>query len=404
MTALSLQRTCPICDHPRGVFLHHQVFALAGNHPLAAGYDVVACEHCGFSFADTAATQADYDRFYATESKYADSATSTGAGLAPWDAERLRHLAAEIAAFASDRSQRIVDIGCANGGLLAELGKTGFRNLCGVDPAPACARETARLAGVEAFAGSLFDLPEGVGTCDGAVLSHVFEHVRDLRPALASVRARLSAAGWLYVEVPDATRYAEFLFAPFQDFNTEHINHFSLASLANLLRQGGFEPAHSGAKLIHSSANMPYPAAFIFARKTDAPGPLVRDEDTTARLREYIAASQELMRRLDARIREILAGAPRLLVWGAGQLTLKLLGETALKDATIAAFLDGNPVHQGRELHGAPVLAPRDLADHTTPILVASIINQASIIETIAQLGLRNPVRTLVETPAPFPR
>ena len=37
----------------------------------------------------------------------------------------------------------------------------------------------------------------------------------------------LKTDGLLYVEVPDAVAYTEYLYAPFQDFNTEHINHFS---------------------------------------------------------------------------------------------------------------------------------------------------------------------------------
>jgi len=31
----------------------------------------------------------------------------------------------------------------------------------------------------------------------------------------------------VYIEVPDAARYIDFLYSPFQDFNTEHINHLS---------------------------------------------------------------------------------------------------------------------------------------------------------------------------------
>lgn len=76
---------------------------------------------CGFTYADTPATQEDYDRYYAAFSKYEDSATSTGGGGPEWDARRLRDTAAALAAVVRDRSARIVDIGYANGGLLAAL-------------------------------------------------------------------------------------------------------------------------------------------------------------------------------------------------------------------------------------------------------------------------------------------
>ena len=71
------------------------------------------------------------------------------------------------------------------------------------------------------------------------------EHVRDVKPALASLERFMTGRALIYVEVPDASRYAAFAWSPFQDFNSEHINHFSLASLDNLLRQAGL-PADEG--------------------------------------------------------------------------------------------------------------------------------------------------------------
>ena len=53
-----------------------------------------------------------------------------------------------------------------------------------------------------------------------------------------------------------------------------------------------------------------------------------------------------------------------LLVWGVGQLAMKLLAETSLGKANIAGFVDSNPIHQGKKLHGHPILIPwRDPGD-----------------------------------------
>ncbi|MFY9843934.1 MAG: hypothetical protein WAK23_12560, partial [Terriglobales bacterium] len=67
-------RPCPVCDGKRGDVLHHQSFAVTDDYPLPDEYDVVICASCGMVFADTPATQADYDRFYATCSIYAQPA------------------------------------------------------------------------------------------------------------------------------------------------------------------------------------------------------------------------------------------------------------------------------------------------------------------------------------------
>ena len=88
MSSKLLARRCPICNGASGRLLHTQQFVLSEGHPLPASCDYVACDNCGFCFADTSVTQAAYDAYYAEMSKYADSTTSTGAGLLKWDPER----------------------------------------------------------------------------------------------------------------------------------------------------------------------------------------------------------------------------------------------------------------------------------------------------------------------------
>ncbi len=119
-------RPCPLCDGAAADVLHTQTFALPEGHPLAAGYQVVCCQACGFVYADTTVTQADYDRFYATSSKYEDNGTSTGGGGAPWDEQRLADMARWLSARVPHHEARILDIGCANAGLLRRPSKIGL--------------------------------------------------------------------------------------------------------------------------------------------------------------------------------------------------------------------------------------------------------------------------------------
>jgi len=395
MNTKTVSRACPVCEFEHAEVLHTQRFVLSENHPLKDGYDVVYCDRCGFCYADTAATQRDYDEFYSRLSKYADSATSTGGGTQPWDAVRLQEMAAEISRFEPDRDARIVDVGCANGGLLRELSRLGYRNLCGIDPSPGCATQTRLIPGVEAYAGFLSNMPEEAGPYDGVALSHVLEHVRDLVPVLRQMHASMNPGAWLYVETPDASRYQDFVPAPFQDFNTEHINHFSLPGLANLLRVAGFEPATQGSKTIFSALNMPYPAVFIIARRVSEPLPVEKDGALKDSLLKYISISRQLLETMDARIRAFCQDRKGIIVWGTGQLAMKLLADTSLARFKIEAFVDGNPTNQNKLLLGVPVVAPAALTDRATPILVASTINQKSIVAAIHKLGLPNPILTL---------
>lgn len=397
MNSKRLDRECPVCCCPSGRVLHTQRFILSDGHPLPSQTDYVACDGCGFCFSDTRAPQVTYDAYYADMSKYADSTTSTGAGLSPWDASRLEQMADQVAGFAPDRASRLLDIGCANGGIFPALQRAGYSDACGMDPSPACVAQARKVTTGLVWEGTLSGLPKDLGRFDGILLSHVMEHVRDLRQAMEVLRGHLNPGGWIYMEVPDASRYQDFLVSPFQDFNTEHINHFSSAGLANLCRASGFDPESGGEKDICSAKDVPYPAVFWFSRVADDRQAVVKDELLPSRIRSYVRASEQLMQKIDGRIRKTLARHQDLIVWGTGQLTMKLLTDTCLSDAKILDFVDGNPVNQGRTLCGKRVVGGTELTSSATPILVCSLVNSAAITSTIRKLGLTNPVVTLSE-------
>src|ERR1019366_6707362 len=129
----------------------------------------------------------------------------------------------------------------------------GYTNLTGIDPAPACAEATAAIPSVRGCVGSLFAWPHGLEPAGLVVLSHVLEHVRDVGAAIDGLEAIMSTRGRVYAEVPNASQYAEYLVAPFLDFNTEHINHFSVSTLKRLFASRGWRVVAFGAKAIASS-------------------------------------------------------------------------------------------------------------------------------------------------------
>lgn len=387
-------RSCPVCGGHGASRLHARRFVLPDGHLLDAPYDVVACRTCGMAFADTPLAQDVYDAYYAEGSKYADEQTGTGGGDAAWDDARLRETAETIDGFLPDADVRLVDVGCASGGLLRWLATRGRRRLDGVDPSPACVRAVSALEGVRGHVGSLLALPDAVLGADAAVVSHVLEHVRDVDGAMAALCALVRPSGRLYVEVPDAARYEECLVAPFQDFNVEHINHFSARSLASLLERHGFRVVGSGRKTIPASASAQYPATWAVAERAGA-GPAdgwtpTFDADLGPALEGYVRASRSRLSSYDARFERLLRESPALIVWGTGQTTRELLAETPLGRARVIAFADSNPLYHGRRLAGAPVVAPEALHGYDAPILVGSLVSQQAIVERATALGLRD--------------
>ena len=385
-------RACPVCGNCSAEVLHSQKFVLQDSHPVANGYDVVACMVCGMVYADTGSPQRAYDALYQDASKYQDNKTSTGGGESAWDAERLAETAQAISSIAGDKTRRMVDIGCANGGVLEALRSLGHDSLAGIDPAPACVANTRR-RGFEAYAGSLSAIPDGVGTFDVVILSHVLEHVRDLHSALDGLRQLLHRGSLVYIEVPDATRYGDFVNAPFQDFNTEHINHFSGICLDHLTRQFHLAPeAPCAAKVVKSSIDTLYPALFGIYRYEPgmAAGPPAKDASLKDRILRYVTISSALMRWMNTRLTQELAGSPEIALWGTGQLAMKLLNEEPLRTANIRACIDGNPVNRGKQLRGIPVMAPTELNGISCPIVITTTLHETEIRRDIRNLGIAN--------------
>ena len=369
-----MNRPCPICtsDKARTVF---RSFDPDGN--------VVECQFCGLIYADTAKTQAEYDQLYAERSKYADPAHSTGGGNERWEKVRFDQTAAEIAGFEPNRDASILDIDCAMGGLIRSLQDRGFRNGLGMEPSPACA------AAVKGVLGSPSNPPAALPLFDGIILSHVLEHVRDLRNELQAVRGLLKPGGWLYVEVPDASRYKDFLFAPFQDFNVEHINHFDAFTLLQLLRANGFFATTPTPKVIQSSAEFQYPAISSFAGRSKM-GVVtlpVQCEGPSVEIAEYVGRSNVLLA-------DILAKVERRSK--ARTLSFGVLARSVLNFFAIRVQ-DGEANSAGGLQSASGMTHPSKISEMNPdgPILVASIINRAPILADIERYGLKNPVITL---------
>jgi len=153
--------------------LHHISFILPVNSPLPDAYDIVACKACGFVYADTSGSQQDYDRYYYEYSKYGDPTVATGGSQDPYDHARIEKQADRIAAQIG-KDARILDIGCARGGLLLALRNRGYKFLHGVDGAPACIAQLSRYR-IPATLLRLSELDRNCfdGKFDLIILSHV---------------------------------------------------------------------------------------------------------------------------------------------------------------------------------------------------------------------------------------
>lgn len=390
-------RPCPVCgDHGRRVLFRQQFDGVAESTPVS-GYEVVVCDRCGAGYADGIPDQRAFDRYYREMSKY-EYHQREGAE-SPFDATRLALIADLIAPRLPDPQVRILDVGCATGRLLEELRQRGFPAVMGLDPSPACAAAAERLYGIPVLNLTLAELSEREERFDLVIVVGVLEHLEDLAEAFVQLRRILVPGGLVYVEVPDATTFADWPNAPFQDFSTEHINFFAPQSLANLFAVQGFETVWVEQNHRIQSHKTVMSNVSAFFRWTGAAlGPLgARDEESARGLERYIASCEADEDALHRKLRALVDSGRSLLVWGVGTHTTRLLATSPLAEAPITAFLESNARYHGKTLHGRPILAPEALRTHGEPVLVSSRVFQHEIAEQIRAMGCTNELILLYE-------
>ena len=389
VTPAKEHRLCPICEGHSSEVLFQQSFRALDRIGLLDGYDVVVCQSCGMTYADHIPSQSAFDEYYRELSKYAYE-HRTGKE-SPDDEWRLRQVADALHSFIADRESRILEIGCANGRLLSFLKNNGYSNVFGLDPSPDCARSARSQYQVEVFTGSVFNAPVKDHSYDFLVLLGVLEHIRDVGSAAKTLRRFLAENGSVYVEVPDPTNFLAERDAPFQEFSTEHLNFFSPTALRYLMEAAGFRTIEAKSIVRPDRTGKPTSVVSgVFQSSGNPRKAFPRDFDAEAGLRRYIGQCREMDTALRRRIDQAINGDSKIIVWGVGTHTQRLLATGALDPAKIVAFVDSNPKYQNQQLHGIPVLRPNDLKSHTQPILISSFGFQQEIAKQITDMKAPN--------------
>ena len=359
-------RLCPLCSSAELSPLY--------TYPLTSGgfQTVVSCKFCGMVFSSIHAP-VDY-----SNSVY-QRPGAIGTGENEHDKNRLMGLAHKLDDYVGHRS-RIVDVGCAQGGLLASLKNYGYTNLTGMDPSEHCCAITNG-KGFNVIHGGIGDEIE---PADCIILSHVLEHVEDVRGTTDWIQNSLTDGGYVYIEVPDASRYAEFDI-PFLDFNSEHINHFSLNHLLASLAGGKMRVVSAGERTIYLSNGKPYPAIYVIAKKSM---PLKESIDC------YIATSEEALDRFNESIALQLGDARECILWGAGEYMTHIANLEIFKRVKIVAVVDRNESLHAKIRCGVMVCPPEAVVVNL-PIVVASLVAGESVKRDIEKIGLKNQVITL---------
>lgn len=380
-------RLCPVCGAAKRTALHRQQFL---DSPVCNGYDVTICSNCGAAFADGIPSQVEIDRYYTEQSKYAQA--DSGGAESHWDYKRFEAIAEQIGSYLASTDVKILDIGCATGGLLSVFRSRGYTNLTGVDPSPECARAAMKLHGVEVAVATIAQLGIWTERFDLILLVGVLEHIGDAKDAIRVIDRLLNPGGLIYCAVPDVEGLVECPNAPYQQFSVEHINFFSLRSLRNIFAACQFNAVRIWQSRIEWRECVLEPiASGLFKR---GPGSqLVFDATTLPAINRYLKYSALAEKKIDTIIECLSASHEPVLVWGAGTLARRLLAASRLADINIVAFVDSNPKLQGGWLAGKPIWPPSNLYQRQESVLVCSGPFEREIVTILREkLKLRNRV------------
>jgi len=389
------RQSCPACGGAHeGRLIADVRLRTPDGHPLDGGYPVVSCDVCGCGLADVAFDESYYNRYYATLAKYAGEGRSGQVSVeAAWAAEKSDQSARRVLDLLGSRDRRVLDLGCATGSLLSALERLGFRDLHGIDPAADAVAAAAERTNAHLAMGSFASLPDDLGTFDCVCLTGVLEHLWDVDAAAQALRRLVRRDGIVYIEVPDAGRYLDPYVAPFEDFNTEHVNHFSLGTLQRLAERQGFRVVREEATACWLTAGVS--TALIAAAWQPAAREVPvdrRDDALEKELVQYARRSSLDYARINETLERALSGASEVILWGIGETSFKLLSLPSLCSRDVVAYVDSNQSRHALSFGGRQVTGAGEIQDSSVPIVISSLIRADSIVDAAVHLGLTNPL------------
>jgi SAM-dependent methyltransferase len=251
----AVKRSCPACDadRPKPLASIRADAVVRGNEtyraealellgvPADARFDLVRCSACDFVYAHELPDERLLTILY--RDVIDTSACKGTADDQQWKAHQLDLASSLLLRATAAGTVRALDYGCGDGTVVHALNAAGISCL-GFEP---------HLRG--GTTGNITDSAETVragGPYQAILLSDVLEHLPDPAAVLADCRELLAPHGWICVSVPDFDdRRLAGIVAELRQGKPvtrevnpwEHLNYFSPATLAAMLRRAGYRVA-----------------------------------------------------------------------------------------------------------------------------------------------------------------
>jgi SAM-dependent methyltransferase len=219
--------SCPLCKNQ--TIIHR--FDV-GNYPLWH------CKNCGFEWLHPQPSDAALAEIYS--SGYHENRI-TGGGRHTEMKKKVFSKSIEKAMLPP--AATVLDVGCAEGDLLALLHNLGH-NIYGLEYSSFAADLCAQHLGQDKIhCGVLEDDPFDSVSFDAVFLMDVLEHVRDPLTTLRTVHRRLKPDGTLVLSLPNVESLSRRLMhKAWPHYLMEHLSYFSPPTIVWALQKTGFQP------------------------------------------------------------------------------------------------------------------------------------------------------------------
>jgi SAM-dependent methyltransferase len=195
--------------------------------------DIVRCERCGHMQLERMPSDA------LLSDAYAEAASEDYVGEEAGQRATARATLARIERWVEPG--RLLDLGCWVGFLLAEARERGWDGL-GVEPSEFASAYARDRLGLDVVTAEL-DRVELEPGFRAVFLGDVIEHLPDPGAALERIAGLLEPGGVVALALPDAgSRVAQVMGARWWSVIPTHVQYFTRASIATLLRDRGLEP------------------------------------------------------------------------------------------------------------------------------------------------------------------
>ena len=332
-------RACPVCEKRSGIILGKLTYALFDDLEISGRKTLVRCAACGMIYDDVAFTEEQLHEYYCNNEHYAVSSMGGTGGLSTDNRNRYDRI---IDYLNADPKKIILDVGCGQGGFVAQCLLRGF-SAAGVEPS-----KINRNAGIssgldiyssiEEFAAKHPDV--SIGT---VVLSHVLEHLMDPLQMLKELSLYAPEAV-VYMEVPDAVSYLAPNAIRWHELYYEHLNHFCKESLFNFAACLGVEVLRAES-IPFSLSQSEVQCLMIVGRFGDA-------SDHQVECPNLVKSQQFTLPPLPQG--DFLQDNRPVAMWGISQYAMLLMGSLPqLK--RVERLFDASPAKIGRMIRGVTI-------------------------------------------------